>query len=81
MAEEKQAFDVFESELVPKHELLTKEEKVEFLKKNNLSVKQLPRIKSEDPVVKVLGGKKGDVVKVIRASPVAGEYYYYRIVV
>ncbi|MBI4174179.1 MAG: DNA-directed RNA polymerase subunit H, partial [Candidatus Aenigmarchaeota archaeon] len=31
-------------------------------------------------VVKLLQGKKGDVVRVTRKSAVAGEYFYYRVI-
>lgn len=78
---EESELDIFQSSLVPKHEILGGEEKAELLKRLNVSLKQLPRIKEEDPVVKLLQGKRGDVVKVTRKSPVAGEYFYYRVVV
>jgi len=34
-----------------------------------------------DPVIQNLGGNVGDVVEIIRKSPVAGESVYYRVVV
>ncbi len=73
--------DIFKSNLVPKHELMQGEEVDELLKNYNIKLKHLPRMKSEDPVVKILGGKHGDVIKIIRRSPTAGESYYYRVVV
>lgn len=72
--------DIFQSSLVPKHEILNGDEKAELLKSLNVSTKQLPRIKDDDPVVKLLQGKKGDVVKITRKSLVAGEYFYYRVI-
>ena len=82
MAEEvEQEIDIFQSGLVPKHEILSEEEKTELLNKYNISEKQLPRILLEDPVVKKTGAKKGDVLRVTRKSPVAKESYYYRVVV
>jgi DNA-directed RNA polymerase subunit H (RpoH/RPB5) len=78
--DEKQV-DIFQSGLVPKHELLDQEEKAELLKKYNISLKQLPRIKHEDAAVKMLNAKRGDIVRVVRRSPVAGEYNYFRVVV
>ncbi len=77
---EENEIDIFRSNLVPKHEILNGEEKAEMLKRLNVSLKQLPRIKEDDPVVKILQAKHGDVIKIIRDSPVAGEYYYYRVV-
>ncbi len=73
--------NIFESDLVPKHEILTEEEKIELLKKLKIELKDLPRIKENDPAVKQIGAKKLDVIRIKRKSPVADEYYYYRVVV
>jgi len=73
--------DIFKSELVPKHEILTKEEEEELLKKYKITKKQLPKILSTDPAVKAIGAKKGDIIKITRKSQTAGETYYYRVVV
>lgn len=73
--------DIFQSDLVPKHELLNAEEKDEILKRLNIRTKQLPRIKRDDAALKTLNAKRGDVIKIMRKSPVASEYYYYRVVV
>ena len=54
--------DIFQSSLVPKHEILGGEEKAEMLKRLNVSLKQLPRIKDDDAVVKILQAKHGDVI-------------------
>ena len=70
-----------EHELVPKHEILSKEEEEELLKKLNTTKKHLPKILSTDPIVKALGAKKGDIIRITRKSVYAGEYYYYRVVV
>lgn len=77
---DEEEIDIFQSNLVPKHEILSGDEKAELLKSLNVSTKQLPRIKDDDPVVKLLQAKKGDVVKITRNSAVAGEYFYYRVV-
>ncbi|MDI6721654.1 MAG: DNA-directed RNA polymerase subunit H [Candidatus Aenigmarchaeota archaeon] len=79
--EEKKDINIFESRYVPKHVVLAPDEKAEFLKQYNITVKQLPRIKESDAAVKMTGAKKGDVLKIIRNSPVAGEAVYYRVVV
>jgi DNA-directed RNA polymerase subunit H len=60
---------------------LNEKEKEEVLKKYRVTLKQLPRILSSDPVVKAIGAKPGDIIKIIRKSPVAGESVYYRVVV
>ena len=66
---------------MPKHALLTDNEKGELLNIYKIALRQLPRILLDDAVIQNLGGKLGDVVKIIRKSPVAGEAVYYRVVV
>ncbi|MEK6909529.1 MAG: DNA-directed RNA polymerase subunit H [Candidatus Aenigmatarchaeota archaeon] len=73
--------DITKNELVPKHGLLTDNEKQEMLEMYKITLRQLPRILLDDAVILNLGGKIGDVVKIIRKSPVAGEAVYYRVVV
>jgi DNA-directed RNA polymerase subunit H len=73
--------EIEKHELVPKHVLLSEKEKEEVLEKYGISLRQLPRISIEDPAVKDLNGKIGDVVKIIRKSPTAGETLYYRVIV
>lgn len=79
--EDKKEINIFESSFVPKHELLSDEERKLFLQKMNISLKQLPRMRSTDAAVKAIGGKRGNVVRIARKSSVAGEYFYYRVVV
>lgn len=79
--EEKKEINVFESGLVPRHEILSNEERERILEELNVTPKQLPRIKQSDPVIKQLGAKKGDILRIHRSDPVVGEYLYYRIVV
>ena len=74
-------FDIFESKLVPKHEILNEDEKRDLMAQYKVDAKQLPRIKANDPAAKRLGAKKGEVLRIIRKSPTAGDYKYFRIVV
>ena len=79
--EEKKEINVFESGLVPRHEILSNEERERILEELNVAPRQLPRIRQADAVVKQLGAKKGDILRVRRNDPVVGEYFYYRVVV
>ena len=75
------SFNIFEHELVPKHEILSEEEREELLKKYNIRPYQIPHIKRTDPTVFLIGAKPGDIIKIIRKSPTAGVYVTYRYVV
>lgn len=72
---------IMEHELVPKHELLTKEEALKVLRELGVRPEQLPWIRASDPVAKLLGAKPGDIIKVIRKSPTSGVSIAYRFVV
>ncbi len=74
-------FNVLEHELVPDHILMTEEETQELLKKYGITRGQLPKIKSSDVVVKQVGAKPGDVLKIIRKSLTAGKAISYRLVI
>jgi len=76
-----ESIDIFQSDLVPEHVVLNPTEKEELLKKFNISIKQLPRIKKYDPAVVALKAEKGDVIRIKRNDPNMGKYYYYRVVV
>ena len=76
-----ESIDIFRSDLVPEHVILNPNEKDELLKKFNISLKQLPRIKKTDPVVLALKAEKGNVIRVKRIDPTVGDYYYYRVVI
>jgi DNA-directed RNA polymerase subunit H len=74
-------FSILDHFLVPKHETLTKEKAQEAMKALGLTEESMPKILGSDPVVEEIGAKKGDVIKITRKSPTAGESIYYRIVV
>jgi DNA-directed RNA polymerase subunit H len=72
---------IAEHHLVPKHELLTKDEASTLLAQFGLDFDKLPRITHDDAMVEELKAKVGDVIRITRQSPVAGTTIYYRRVV
>lgn len=76
--EEDLLVNITKHELVPKHILLSDDEKKVLLDRYRLRETQLPRIQKDDPVSKYLGLKRGQVVKIIRKSETAGRYASYR---
>lgn len=67
--------------LIPKHEVLSPEEANRVLEKFKATKEEFPKIKKDDPGIKGLNAKVGDVIKIIRESPTAGKAIYYRVVV
>jgi DNA-directed RNA polymerase subunit H len=66
---------------VPKHEIMDKKDAEEILKKFNCNPTDMPLIFANDPAILGLGVKPGDMIKITRKSPTAGESLYYRYVV
>ena len=75
------SFQIFDHDFVSKHELLTPDEKEKFLEDYKVHAYQLPRINATDPAIIAVGGKPGDVVRVVRKSTTAGKYEAYRYIV
>ena len=74
-------FDVSKHVLVPKHVKLNDKEKKELFEKYVADLRDLPRVYNDDPAIQKLGVKEGDVIKITRKSPTAGEALFYRRVV
>ena len=72
---------VTDHKLVPKHEILSEEEKKQILLQFNATEDQFPFLFSTDPVAREIGAKPGDMVKISRISDTAGQAVYYRYVV
>ena len=81
MARKEHTIDITKHELVPKHVILSEEEKKAVLEKYKVDETQLPKILNTDPVVIAIGAKPGQLLKIIRKSPTAKESIAYRIVV
>lgn len=66
--------------LVPKHSIATESELAELVGAG-FPIEKLPKISSEDPAIKELNVKEGDVIRIDRVSPVTKEVVpYYRVV-
>jgi len=72
--------EILKHELVPEHEVLSASDRKAVLEKFRVTKEQLPVIMSTDPVIKQIGAKPGDVVKITRKSETAGKSVYYRCV-
>ncbi len=70
-----------EHELVPIHERLSDEERKKLFDDNDISVKDLPKIFINDPGIRHLEVKEGDIIKITRNSSTAGKSTFYRGVV
>ena len=81
MVKKKINFDVKTHILVPKHIKISQKEKKELFNKLNITIKELPKIFVTDPVLADMNVEVGDIIKIIRQSPTAGEAIYYRGVV
>ena len=65
----------------PRHEILAKKDAEEIMKKYNAKPSQLPYIMMSDKAIEELDVRPGDIIKITRKSPTAGESVYYRYVV
>jgi len=68
-------------ELVPEHEIMIKEDVQKLLDQFKCDKDMLPKIFDTDPIVLAIKAKPGDVLRIKRRSPTAGESMYYRVVV
>lgn len=73
--------DVSKHVLVPKHVKLNEKEKKELFEKYVADLRDLPRVYKDDPAIEGLDVKEGDIIKILRRSPTAGEAAFYRRVV
>ncbi len=73
--------DATQHVLVPKHSKLADKEKDALLKKYNISLLELPKIRKKDPAITGLTVKAGDVIKITRKSLTAEETVFYRSVI
>lgn len=73
-------FNITKHRDVPRHILLSEEEKESVLKERKISESQLKKILVEDPVNRYYAGKRGQIYRIVRNSETAGVSIEYRIV-
>ena len=76
----RQKFKIDKHILTPKHSKIGEREKASLLDKYNINSKELPKIIKTDSAIKDLDAKTGDIIKITRKSPTAGEFIFYRVV-
>lgn len=72
--------NILEHKLVPNHEIMSDSEIEEELSGTDYDIENLPKIKLDDPVVKAIDAKAGDILRITRDSQTAGHFVTYRIV-
>lgn len=73
-------FDITTHRKVPRHRILTPEEREAFMKKYHIKdpAAQMPMLDSQDIMARWIGAVPGDIVEILRRSETAGTTPYYR---
>lgn len=79
-SESELSFNVTKHELVPKHEMLSPEEKATVVRAYKTALRHFPLMLSTDPVARYYGALPGTMMRITRHSPTAGKYTLYRVV-
>jgi DNA-directed RNA polymerase I, II, and III subunit RPABC1 len=72
---------IIDHHIVPKHILLTEDEKSLYFSEFNHHPRDMKKILLNDPVAKFYGAKVGDLFKIIRPSITSGKEIDYRLVI
>jgi len=75
------SFNVLDHVLASRHEVVKPDEAKQVLERFHAEPEDFPYIQLSDPVVREIGAKAGELVKITRKSQSAGEVVYYRFVV
>lgn len=73
--------DITEHMLVPKHEVLTKEEGENVLESYRARKRDMPLIRTNEDVAKYYNMKPGEITRIYRPSPLTCESIAYRLVI
>ena len=73
-------YNILNHELVPKHTILSSNEKEEVMRKFNITdISQFPTISRFDAVAKAIGMRPGEVCRIERSSNTSINAEYYRL--
>jgi DNA-directed RNA polymerase subunit H (RpoH/RPB5) len=73
-------FNILEHQYVPLHEILSKSQTAEIIKRFNVTdTDQLPNISRYDPVAQAIGIRPGEICRITRPSKTSITSEYYRI--
>ena len=75
------SYNVTTHQLVCTHSKVADAEKEILLKRYDITQQDLPKIMQQDPAIKHLSVKAGDIIKIERESKTAGKSAYYREVI
>ena len=73
--------NIIENNYVPQHQVLTDEERIDFVKSYQITRDKLPKLYLYDPISRYYNMKIGDVVRIYRPSPNSGVAITYRVVI
>ena len=73
--------NVLDHVMVPDHQVMNEEEVQALLARYSITFDQLPKVFQDDPGVRQVNGKVGDVIRIVRQSQTAGIAEAYRLVV
>ncbi|MBU0979937.1 MAG: DNA-directed RNA polymerase subunit H [Nanoarchaeota archaeon] len=76
----KKKIHITKHDLLPKHVKISEKEKKAILKKYQVTLKEMPKIMKADAALQGMKAEVGDMIKITRKSPTAGEAVYYRVV-
>jgi DNA-directed RNA polymerase I, II, and III subunit RPABC1 len=75
------SYNITHHKLVPKHEIVSVDEKKQIMQQYRTTLKHFPLMLSSDPVSRYYGLLPGTMVRITRKSPTSGEHTLYRVVV
>jgi len=73
--------NIIDHDLQPQFEILTEEEKKEFISEYQVKKKEMSKMRSIDPIARYFNLGEGEIVRIIRSSTISGIGFHYRYVI